>query len=70
MLRLEQDRNRLTVIADHYDGLSSARGMADAFLAIPAKYQSSSSAACAKYHNCQKPYVSWHQFANKIVTKA
>jgi dTDP-4-dehydrorhamnose reductase len=70
MVRLAKDRNRLTVVADQFGGPSSARGIADALLTIAAQYQSGSSIAWGTYHYCQKPYVSWHQFAEAIVARA
>ena len=70
MVRLAKDRDRLTVVADQFGGPSSARGIAEALLAIAAKYQSGASIAWGTYHYCQKPYVSWHQFAEMIVAHA
>ena len=70
MVRLAKDRDRLTVVADQFGGPSSARGIAEALLTIAAKYQSGASIAWGTYHYCQKPYVSWHQFAEMIVAHA
>ena len=70
MVRLAKDRDRLTVVADQFGGPSSARGIAEALLTIAAQYQSRSSIAWGTYHYCQKPYVSWHQFAEAIVARA
>ena len=33
-------------------------------------YESGSTIHWGTYHFCQKPYVSWHQFAEYIVSKA
>jgi dTDP-4-dehydrorhamnose reductase len=70
MVRLAKDRDRLTVVADQFGGPSSARSIAEALLMIAAQYQSGSSIAWGTYHYCQKPYVSWHQFAEAIVARA
>jgi dTDP-4-dehydrorhamnose reductase len=70
MVRLAKDRDRLTVVADQFGGPSSARGIADALLTIAARYKSGASIAWGTYHYCQKPYVSWHQFAEAIVACA
>jgi dTDP-4-dehydrorhamnose reductase len=70
MVRLAKDRDRLTVVADQFGGPSSARGIAEALLTIAARYQSGSSIAWGTYHYCQRPYVSWHQFAEAIVACA
>lgn len=70
MVRLAKDRDRLTVVADQFGGPSSARGIAKAVLTIAAQYRGGSSIAWGTYHYCQKPYVSWHQFAETIVARA
>lgn len=70
MVRLAKDRDRLTVVADQFGGPSSARGIAEALLTIAAQYQTGSLLAWGTYHFCQKPYVSWHQFAETIVARA
>jgi len=70
MVRLAKDRDRLTVVADQFGGPSSARGIAQALLTIAAQYQSGSTVAWGTYHYCQKPYVSWHEFAQAVVARA
>ena len=70
MVRLAKDRDRLTVVDDQFGGPSSARGIAEVLLTIAGQYQSGSSIAWGTYHFCQKPYVSWHQFAETIVAHA
>ena len=70
MVRLAKDRDRLTVVADQFGGPSSARGIAETLLTIAAQYQSGATFAWGTYHYCQKPYVSWHQFAEAIVTRS
>ena len=70
MVRLAKDRDRLTVVADQFGGPSSARGIAEALLTIAAQYEKNASVAWGTYHYCQKPYVSWHQFAQAIIERA
>ena len=70
MVRLAKDRDRLTVVADQFGGPSSARGIASVLLAIASQYESARDVAWGTYHYCQKPYVSWHQFAKVIVERA
>lgn len=70
MVRMAKDRDRLTVVADQFGGPSSARAIAEALLTIATQYQSGSSIAWGTYHYCQKPYVSWHQFAEAVVARA
>ena len=70
MVRLAKDRDRLTVVADQFGGPSSARGIASVLLAIAAQYESAGVVEWGTYHYCQKPYVSWHQFAQAIVERA
>lgn len=70
MVRLAKDRDCLTVVADQFGGPSSARGIAEALLTIAAQYEKSGAVAWGTYHYCQKPYVSWHQFAEVIIERA
>jgi dTDP-4-dehydrorhamnose reductase len=70
MVRLAKDRDRLTVVADQFGGPSSARGIAEVLLTIAAQYEKAGAVAWGTYHYCQKPYVSWHQFAQAIVERA
>ena len=70
MVRLAKDRDRLTVVADQFGGPSSACGIAEALLTIAAQYEKTGSVAWGTYHYCQKPYVSWHQFAEVIIERA
>lgn len=67
MVRLAKDRDRLTVVADQYGGPSSARGIATVLLAIASKFDTEGDLEWGTYHYCQKPYVSWHQFAQAII---
>lgn len=69
MVRLAKDRDRLTVVADQFGGPSSARGIAQALLTIAAQYEQAGAVAWGTYHYCQKPYVSWHQFAQAIIER-
>lgn len=70
MVRLAKQSDFLTVVADQFGGPSSARSIAVVLLTIAAQYQSGSSIAWGTYHYCQKPYVSRHQFAEAIISRA
>lgn len=70
MVRLAKDRDRLTVVADQSGGPSSARGIASVLLAIAVQYETEGDVAWGTYHYCQKPYVSWYQFAQVIIERA
>jgi dTDP-4-dehydrorhamnose reductase len=70
MVRLAKDRDRLTVVADQFGGPSSARGIAETLLMIAAQHEKSGAVTWGTYHYCQKPYVSWHQFAQAIIERA
>lgn len=70
MVRLAKDRDRLTVVADQFGGPSSARGIASVLLAIAAQFEAEGEVDWGTYHYCQKPYVSWHQFAQAIIERA
>ena len=70
MVRLAKDRDCLTVVADQFGGPSSACAIAQALLTVAAQFEKAGFVAWGTYHFCQKPYVSWHQFAQAIVARA
>lgn len=70
IVRLAKDRDYLSVVADQFGGPSSARSIAKVLLGIAVNYKSSSSLPWGTYHFSQKPYVSWHQFAEAVVACA
>jgi dTDP-4-dehydrorhamnose reductase len=70
MVRLAKSRERLMVVADQFGGPSSARGIASVLLAIAAQCETARDVQWGTYHYCQKPYVSWHQFAQVIIERA
>lgn len=70
MVHLAKDRSHLTVVADQVGGPSSALGIAQTLLAIAAEFQRSGDIAWGTYHYCQKPYVSWFEFAQSVVARA
>lgn len=70
MVSLAKGRDRLRVVSDQFGGPSSARAIAEALLTIATQYQRGSLITWGTYHYCQKPYVSWHQFAETIVARA
>ena len=70
IVRLAKDRDRLTVVSDQFGGPSSARGIAESLLNITAQYEKLGGITWGTYHYCQKPYVSWHQFALAIIERA
>ena len=67
MLRLAKERDRLTVVSDQFGGPTSARGIAAALLEIADQFEKTGTVAWGTYHYCQKPYVSWYQFAEAII---
>jgi len=70
MVRLAKERDRLKVVADQFGGPSSSRGIAEALLTIAVQYDKAGAVAWGTYHYCQKPYVSWNQFAQTIIERA
>ena len=70
IVRLAKERERLTVVGDQFGSPTSARGIAKSLLKFAAHYQNSSWIAWGTYHYSQKPYVTWHQFAEEIVARA
>ena len=69
MLRLAKNRDCLTVVADQFGGPSSARSIAQVLLKIATQFEQYGSVAWGTYHYCQKPYVSWYEFAREIIRK-
>ena len=70
MVRLASDRSRLSVVADQFGGPTSANEIASVLLNIASQYESGADVKWGTYHYCQKPYVSWHQFAQAIIERA
>ena len=63
MVCLDKVRNRLSVVADQFGGPSSARGIFSALLSNVAAYKRTGDLSSGTYNYCQKPYVSWYEFA-------
>ncbi|QGG80637.1 dTDP-4-dehydrorhamnose reductase [Litorivicinus lipolyticus] len=70
MVRMARERDRLDVVSDQFGGPSSAHGVAAALLKIAAQLEQTNAISWGIYHYCQKPYVSWHQFAQEIIERA
>lgn len=70
MVRLAKDCPRLTVISDQVGGPTSARAIAQVLLKIANAYFQGSQINWGTYHFCEKPYVSWYQFAEQIIESA
>ena len=70
IVRLARERDRLTVVDDQFGGPSSARSIALALLTIAAQYEKAGTIPWGTYHYCQKPYVSWYQFAQAIIQRS
>ena len=70
MVRLAKSCDRLTVVADQFGGPSSATAIAEVLLGIARRYENGEVITWGTYHFSQKPYVSWHQFAEAIVARA
>ncbi|WP_010583529.1 dTDP-4-dehydrorhamnose reductase [Schlesneria paludicola] len=68
MIRLGQDRDRLSVVADQIGGPTSAASIAKTCLELVAKTNSLSptSDLWGVYHYCGKPSTTWHGFAEEI----
>ena len=70
ILALAREKTRLPVVADQFGGPSSAHSVAKAIINVIEKVKSQSDIAWGTYHFCQKPFVSWYQFAEVIVARA
>jgi dTDP-4-dehydrorhamnose reductase len=67
MLRLAAERDALGVVDDQFGGPTSARAIANALLQMAKAYADDGSLPWGTYHFSQAPYVSWHQFASRII---
>jgi len=70
IVHLAKERDRLTVVADQFGGPTSAQAIARTLLKIAVEYENTGAVVWGTYHFCQKPYVSWHQFAEVIIERA
>lgn len=69
MLRLGQERDRLTIVADQIGGPTAAADIAAACLEIVAQLAAGRGAS-GTFHFSGQPNVSWADFARKIFSKA
>ena len=69
MLRLSEDRDRLTIVADQIGGPTEAGDIADACLSIARQMQSGQGTP-GTYHFSGAPDVSWADFAREIFAQA
>ncbi|MGB0465963.1 MAG: dTDP-4-dehydrorhamnose reductase [Pontibacterium sp.] len=67
MLRLGRDRDQLGVVADQFGAPTSARSIADTLLSLAENYLKAGTLAWGTYHYSGAPFVSWHQFACRIM---
>jgi dTDP-4-dehydrorhamnose reductase len=67
MLRLAADRDQLKVVYDQFGGPTSAGSIARVLLAMASHYEEQGYLDWGIYHFSQKPYVSWYQFACRII---
>lgn len=70
MLRLGNDRDTLSVVADQYGGPTSAGSIADALWTLALIFQREGGLDWGVYHYSGVPACSWHDFANEIFTQA
>jgi len=70
IVRKAKDSACLNVVCDQYGGPTSARSISQALLMIAGQFDKVGQAPWGTYHFCQKPYVSWHQFAQEIIELA
>jgi dTDP-4-dehydrorhamnose reductase len=70
MLRLGQDRDTLSVVADQHGGPTSAGSIADTLWALVSIFQREGRLDWGVYHYSGFPACSWYDFANEIFTQA
>ena len=66
MLRLFRETETVQIVGDQFGGPTSASAIAGTILAICDRHVSGEKIEWGTYHFCQKPYVSWYQFAQVI----
>lgn len=66
MLRLAQDRDALSIVADQNGAPTYAGHIADALLGLSRRYLSGDSLAWGTWHYAGTPVTSWYDFAAKI----
>ncbi|MGR5413689.1 dTDP-4-dehydrorhamnose reductase [Vibrio astriarenae] len=70
MLRLGQQRDKLSIVGDQFGGPTYAGDIAKALVTIAEKIDSNEIVAYGVYHYSGLPHVTWYQFADTIFTKA
>ena len=65
ILRLAKDRNELKVVNDQYGGPTNAECIAEVLLQLTTGHKDQ----WGTYHYSDQPFVSWFEFAKKIVEK-
>lgn len=70
MLRLGQDRNALSIVADQVGGPTSARSIAQVLWQIAQQHQNTGTCKWGTYHFSGAPTCSWYDFATEIFQQA
>lgn len=70
MLRLAQSKSELSVVADQIGGPTYAGDIAGAIISIVSQLSFEKEQRFGTYHYSGSPYVSWYQFACRIVDQA
>lgn len=70
MLRLGQERDALSIVADQVGGPTAARSIAQALWQIAEQYKNTGSSVWGTYHFSGAPTCSWYEFAVEIFAQA
>jgi dTDP-4-dehydrorhamnose reductase len=70
MVRLAQERTKLTVVSDQIGGPTSAGFIAETVIALALKYKTEGSLPWGTYHASQQPFISWFELAKFVVRRA
>ena len=70
MLRLGQQRDTLSVVADQFGCPTQAGSLADALLQLAQRYSREGNLAWGLYHYSGRPACSWFEFAQEIFRQA
>lgn len=70
MLRLGQDRSKLSVVSDQRGGPTYAQDISNALISLARRYSSGGEMTWGTYNYSGFPFVSWSQFSEEIFKRA
>ena len=70
MLRLGNERDSLSIVADQSGGPTPAKNIAETLITLARQYQESKTLKWGTYHYCGSPQTTWFDFADNIFRQA